>query len=173
MTHITYERKTELVEEVVKESRRKGDMMIAEFKAEGGGFLGDKKLAPNPRLEAYWQSITLPDGNINWHDLALIMDPGTEVKLRTGVDTDGPQMPTWINFLRIPDMFTEKARDFVRLNEIDQERQQREGPDEIPSTPVTSGAGLPPPQMAAPVAPQPPAGGGAAGYGNPGPGMMQ
>ncbi len=134
--------------------------------------IGDKKLAPDPRLNAYWQSVTLPDGMIDMHDVSLIMpdDKGrfvTETLIRNGLSTDMPHSPTWVNFLRIPDMFTEKAKDFVKLVQADEERKAKEGPNEVPPPPVTSGAGVSPPQMAAPVAPQPQAGGSAPGYGPP------
>ena len=173
MTRIPYSRKTELVEARVKQIRGRTDDAIEAFKRDGGGMLGDKNPPANVRLEKYWQSVTLPDGSIDMHDVSLIMPDAqgryvTELLLRNGVSSDVPHSPVWLNFLRIDGMFTEKAKDFVRLNEADLKRREQGGGSE----PVTSGAGFSPPQMAAAVPAQPPAGGGAGGYCPPQPGMM-
>ncbi len=168
MTRIDFARKTHLVEERVKLIRANADRAIAEFKRDGGGMLGDKEPAPDARLNAYWQSVTLPDGSIDMHDVALIMpdEQGrfvTEILLRNGVSQDAPHSPTWQNFLRIEGMFTEKAKDFVRLVKADEERKSKEPAS---AETVPSSAGLPPPQMVASGSPQPQAGSSPPGYGS-------
>ncbi len=174
MTRIPASRKTQLVEDRAKQIRANSAREIAQFKADGGGMIGDKKLAPDPRLNAYWQSVTLPDGSIDMHDVSLIMpdEQGrfvTELQIRNGLSTDMPHSPTWVNFLRIPDMFTEKARDFVHLNQLDVERQKHEVAQGSPQGPAPLSPGLGPPVPVAATAgpPQPNGGGSPLGYGAP------
>ncbi len=174
---IPYDRKTEIVEERVEASLERSAKLVAIYKAQGG-FLGDKEPPPDVRLNRYWLSITLPDGSIDAHDMALIMDEHTELKLRTGVDVDGPHSTVWLNYLRIPGMFTENAKDFVRLNQADVERRKKEGSNEVLPTPGTeptlAANGEAFPSSAPPlVASSPPGGSGNGGYLPPQPGMMQ
>ncbi len=175
MSDFAFDEKTQITEDVLKEIRGYADDLIAEFKKDGGGVVGDKQLAPDPRLNAYWQSVTLPDGMIDMHDVALIMpdEQGRfvyEVQIRNGLSTDMPHSPTWVNYLRIPDMFTEKAKDFVRLVKADEERKSKE-PNALPeataqgNAPFAPSPGPPVPVAAALGSPQPNGGGGYVGNG--------
>ncbi len=110
------------------------------------------------------------------HDVALIMPDEhgryvSETLIRQGL-SDGPHSPTWLNYLRIEGMFTEKAKDFVHLNQMDQERNAREGPSSaIPPSPgqeppsFAPGASAPIPVAPAAGPPQSNGGGGAGSYG--------
>ena len=178
MSEGTFVDQTEITEDVVKELRAMSDEGIAEFKKAGGGMIGDKEPTPEARLNGYWQSVTGPDGMPDMHDVALIMPDEhgrfvSETLIRQGL-SDGPHSPTWLNYLRIEGMFTEKAKDFVHLNQLDQERNAREGPSvAVPevahqgNAPYAPSAGPPVPVAAAAGPPQPNYGGGAGSYGPP------
>lgn len=165
MSRVPFPTQTKIAERRVKEKLAIGMRLFEQIRKEGG-FIGDT-LPPGPeRLDNYWAITTV------FSDIALIMDPNAEKLIRAGL-SPAPQSPGWANYLRIPGLFTERAKDFVALNERFQDRYKQGGTNEVapspapPSQPLPSGAGVSLPMAPAPGPPQPGVGSGVGGYGAP------
>ncbi len=87
----------------------------SENKLSAGALPGDILPPGMDRLEDYWaKTPALPDGTNP--DVAKIIDPNYELRLRQGLDQP-PVNPYWVNQLRIPGQFTLLAKDFMALNQ--------------------------------------------------------
>lgn len=160
---VSAKRKTAIADEEITRSLEQEKYYVDTLYGEGG-FIGDIMLPGPQRLDQYWTYTP------NLSDIELITDPNYETRLRAGLDRP-PINPYWKNLLREPGLFTKTAADFVRLNAQYADRYQG-GTNEVQAAPLPGSPGLPSPQMAAPMPPQPPAGGGAPSYGPSQPGMM-
>lgn len=108
---LSAQRETQIADEEIQRSLEDENRLVRELSKEG--LIGDVHLPAPERLDRYW--LLTP----NLTDVPLLAAaaefPQIEELMRSG-EAPMPVNPHWQNLMREPGLFTEQAKDFIRLN---------------------------------------------------------